>query len=1100
MNRIIIFLLVSLIAFNLTNAQQQIRPTVPQIESNDFNEISKKYNQYYDELKEMKIGDENPLKGQGFKPFKRWEYFWSSRVDSNGKLPSRKELRESYNNFKSSYLYSKANKVQGPDDWKPLGPFNYPGSGLGRINAIAIHPTNTNIIYVGAATGGIWKSTNGGSNWAESVTPDVYSLGISDIAICRTKPNVLLAATGDANGVGAGAGYGAFSSGLLLSTDDGSSWKEINIDAISPSLEQSDRIIIYSVLINHSNSSKFVVATNVGVYHSDNSGTNWTRSNDSFCRDLKMHPTNPEILYGAFLTGNSVYTVMRYVNGTWFTNGAYTINNCRRVELAVNDAHPGVCYGLSTNPDGGFRNVFKTENSGQNWSEVTPTNGHPNYLHSSYNGQGNGGQGWYDLSIAISSKSKSVVTIGGINNWKTTDGGSTYNLKSYPQAFQNIIRLHPDQQTLVYDSKGTLYVGNDGGIEKSTDDGESWTNITDGLNITQYYRFGQAVNNKERLLAGAQDNNTTLKYTETLWQDALYGDGFDCDIDPNNSSIMYASRYEQSSGAFYKSTNGGQSFPTAILNPLASSINEFSAWVSPLTVDENNSNIYVGYQNVYKSTNQGSNWSRVSNFGLQAYVTITEIALAPSNSNYIYVAISNQVLKSTNGGQAWNSIYTASSGLSVRSLTVNPTKPDEIYVVVSGYQNGNKVHKVVGSSSTNISGDLPNFPVNCVAYQKNSNDRIYIGTDIGVFTKDANTDWKYMEDGMPQVIISELKIHYPSGMLRAATYGRGMWEIPVNDCDLDVPNVTSNVEISNNQIRVCEGESLELTLENGNYDTFEWSTGQKSKKINPTTNGKYFVSVFDNSGCETKSIELNVQFIDVKQLKITDSDFNEITSTSFCEGDSVEIKYSGFYKDTEWSNGVTDTRTLWVNKAGTYSVKGFTNDGCATESQKVTVTSLPSPPKPNLSFENDGFLTTTTQADKYKWYQDGNLLFGEEESKYKPTEDGNYYVETIMNGMECTGKSETYAFTSTNVIVVENNGLFKISPNPFDDILTVSNIESLLVKNIKVIDLDGRTVKIFDSMNNSGNINLNLNVLTTGTYILQIETTNRIITQKIIKN
>lgn len=1106
MNRIIIFLTVSFIAFNLTYAQQLIIPQIPEVSNNNFKEVTDKYNKYFEEIKELKSGEDNPLKGQGFKPFKRWEYFWSSRVDANGNLPSRKEIRENYNNFKSNFLYSKENKIQGPNDWKPLGPYNLTGTGLGRINAIAVHPTNTNIIYVGAATGGIWKSTNGGSNWVESVTPDVYSLGISDIAICRTKPNVLLASTGDANGAGSGSGYGAFSTGLLLSTDDGGSWKEVNVDAISSNIEQSNGTIIYSVLINHNNSSKFVIATNSGVYHSSNSGSTWTKSQSFLCRDLKMHPTNPDILYGAFRTANNEYTVMRYVNGTWFTNGAYVVNNCNRIELAVNDAHPGVCYGLSTDMNAGFRNVFKSENSGQSWNEVTPSNGHPNYLYFTYDGLVNGqvpqgGQGWYDLAIAISPKSKSIVTIGGINNWKTTDGGSSYKIKTFQQAFQNVDAVHSDQHTLVYDSKGTLYVGNDGGIYKSTDDGENWTDISAGLNITQYYRFGQATDNKERILAGAQDNGTILKYTETQWGTVLGGDGFDCDIDPKNSNIMYGSNYNQRTGVFYKSTNGGQNWgQQPIIYPFNPSINENSAWVSPLTIDENNSNLYVGYQNVFKSINQGTSWSKISNFGLQSYVTLTEIALAPSNSNYVYVAVSNQVLKTTNGGQDWNSVFTSLNQMPVRNLTVNPTKPDEIYVVVGGYQSGNKVFKVVGTSSTNISGNLPNFPVNCVTYQKKSNDRIYIGTDIGVFTKDASTNWKYMEEGMPQVIISELKIHYPSGMLRAATYGRGMWEIPVNNCALEIPNVTSNIEIKNNQIRVCKGEVLELTLENGNYDTFEWSTGQKSRKINPKTNGVYFVSVFDKTGCEVKSIELNIQFIDIKEIKITDSNLNEITSTTFCEGDSVEIKYSGIYSGTEWSNGEKGKRILWVKKAGTYSVSGFTSDGCATTSQSVTITMLPSPPKPNISLDKDGYLTTTAKADKYKWYLDGNLLFGEEDSKYKPQEEGEYYVETIIDGMECTGKSEAYTYIATGVPVLENNGLFRISPNPFDDILTISNVESLFVKNVKVIDLEGRTVMTFNSLNNTGNIDLNLNVLTIGTYILQIETKNSIVTQKIIKN
>lgn len=1102
MKRIITLLSICMITASFLYAQQQL-PNLPNLETNNFEEFSNEYNKYFEEIKLLNPESENPLKGLGFKPFKRWEYFLSSRIDANGNLPSRKEIRDSYNNFRNTFLYNKENKIQAEQDWKPLGPYNWTGTGLGRINSIAVNPSNTNIIYIGAATGGIWKSTNGGSTWAESVTPDVYSLGISDISICKSNPNVILAATGDANAPN--STYNAFSSGLLLSTDDGNSWKEINVDAIKTNIEQSDGIIIYSVLINHSNSSKFVIATNIGVYHSDNSGNSWTRSNNSLCRDLKMHPTNPDILYGAFRTANNEYTVMRYVTGAWFTNGAFVISNCNRIELAVNDAHPGVCYGLSTDIYGGFRNVFKSENSGQSWIEVTSSSGRPNYLYFTFDGLVNGqvpqgGQGWYDLAIAVSSKSKSIVTIGGINNWKTTDGGTTYSIKTFQQAWQGADEVHSDQHILVYDSKGTLYVGNDGGIYKSTDDGENWTNISAGLNITQYYKFGQANDNKERILAGAQDNGTILKLNSNQWGAVYGGDGFDCDVDPNNSSIMYASTYIQRSGFFYKSVNGGQSWgQQPIIYPNNPSINEIASWVSPFTIDENNSNLYVGYQNVYKSINQGTSWSKISNFGQQSY-PITEIALAPSNSNYIYIIINNQVLKTTNGGQAWTSVYTAPNPLTVRNLTVNPTKPDEIYVVLGGYSNGNKVIKVVGTNSTNISGDLPNFPVNCVTYQKGSNDRIYIGTDIGVFTKDAATQWQYMEEGMPQVIISELKIHYPSGMLRAATYGRGMWEIPVNDCALDIPNITSNIEIQNNQIRVCEGEDLELTLENGDYDTFEWSTGQKTRKINPKTNGIYYVSVFDDSGCEVKSVELNVQFIDVKEIRITDSDLNEITNTTFCEGDSVEIKYSGLYTNSIWSNGEKGKRTIWVKEAGTYFVSATTTDGCGTTSQSVTITKLPSPPKPDISIDNEGFLITNTKADKYKWYQDGNLLFGEEESKFKPFEEGNYQVETIINGMECTSKSDSYAFTISNIPIIENNGYFKISPNPFEDVLLLTNSESIFIRKIKVIDLDGRTVKTFESLNNSNNIELNLNHLTIGTYILQIETNNKIITQKIIKN
>lgn len=1111
MNKILITLLIAVLSINVSNAKQkQDIPQQPQIENNNFNEISKKYNAYFDELKQINSNEEKPLKGLGYKPFKRWEYFWSQRVDKNGNIPSQKELRESYNQFKNNYLYNKVNKIQAGKEWKPLGPFNFTGTGVGRINAIAIHPTNTNIIFIGAAGGGIWKTTDGGNTWKESVTPDVYSISINDIDISKTNPNVILAATGDGNGIGSASGINSYSSGLLKSTDGGDTWTELTIDAINNNIDPSNGVLIYSCIINYKDASKFVVATNQGVFHSNNSGLNWTKSASGLCRDLVMHPTNPDILYGAFQTSGTEYTIRRYVSGNWITNGEYKISQCRRVELALNPAFPNVCYGLSSDLSGGFRNVFKTENSGQSWSEVTSNVGNPNYLYYTFNGLNNGqippgGQGWYDLSIAVSPKSKSTVIIGGVNNWKTTDGGNSYKIVSFQQAFGGVDEVHSDQHILVYDSKGTLYSGNDGGIYKSTNEGTTWTNISAGLNITQYYKFGQANDNKEIILAGAQDNGTILKLNSNTWQTVLGGDGFDCDIDPNNSKVFYGSNYNGAPGVFYRSTNGGQSWVNGpILYPFAQGIGEQASWVTPLTIDENNSDVYIGYQNVYRSKNQGT-FQKITDFNFGQGVTINEIVLAPSNSNYIFVVILDRVLRSTNGGKDWEVLFINPAQTQVRNLTVNPTNPNEVWVVVGGYSAKNKVYRLDNTTPTNISGNLPNFPVNCITYQKGTNNRIYIGTDIGVFTKDNNSEWKYLEEGMPQVIVTELKIHYPSGMLRAATYGRGMWEIPVNDCNLDVPNITSSIELdkNSNKIKVCKGESVELSLESGNYDTFVWSTGEKTKKISPKSSGVYSVTVFGKDGCEAKSEDLAVEYLTYEDITITDEDLNVITETTFCEGDSVLLRYTGFFKDTEWSNGVKGVRNLWVKEAGNYFIQGKTNDGiCETISKPVKVTKLPSPGKPDIELNKDGFLVTKAIADKYKWYKDGNLILGEEENKFMPIEEGNYFVEIIKNGMECTGKSDVYNYSITNVKIVENTGQLQIIPNPFEDNIKIiqKNNSKYYIESIKVLDVLGKQVLKFDINGKNTNMELNLNQLSSGTYILYIVTDKKIITQKIIKN
>lgn len=1089
-------------------SQQKIdRPAVPSVKENNFNEISRKFNKYYDELKDYNSNLEKPLKSVGFKPFKRWEYFWSQRVDKSGNFPVRSDLKKYYNQFKQDFLYSKDNKVQAQSEWTALGPYNFTGTGMGRINAIDIDSKNTNIIFIGAAGGGIWKTTDGGNSWKESVTPDVYTVGISDLDISNSNPNIIIAATGDANGSGSGAGYSGFSSGLLKSTNGGETWTEVDIDAMGGNIAPYNGVLIYSCLIDTKNPNKFVIATNAGVFHSTNGGASWSQSSQTFCRDLAMNPANPDILYGAFMTGNSQFTVRRFVGGNWITNGQYVINQCRRIELAVNPAFPGVCYGISTDIYAGFQSVFKTENSGQSWTEVTSSSGHPNYLYFTFDGLQNGqiprgGQGWYDLSIAVSPKSKSTVIIGGINNWKTTNGGNTYKIVTFQQSFNGVSAVHPDQHVLVYDSKGTLYVGNDGGIYKSTNDGESWTNISTGLNITQYYRFGQAQDNSNKLLAGAQDNGTILKYNANNWATVLGGDGFDCDIDPNNSNIMYGSNFNGASGFFYATLNGGQNWQP-ILYPFAQGINETAAWVSPLTIDENTSDIYVGYQNIYKSTNNGNNFQKVTDFNFGNNVHINEIVLSPSNPSYIFVVLLDRVLRSTNAGQDWEVLFINPGQTQVRNLVVNPLNPKEVYVVVGGYSASNKVFKLDDKSVTNITGQLPNFPVNCIAYQKGSNNRIYIGTDIGVFTKDDATSWQYMGDGMPQVIITELKIHYPSGNLRATTYGRGMWEIPVNDCNLDVPTINASLEIKNNKIDVCKGEDVQLSLASGNYTSFVWSTGEKTKKISPKSSGNYFVTIFGKDGCEAKSEEIRVDFLKYDDIYIVNENLDKVTEVTVCDGDSVLLKYFGFFQDTEWSTGLKNSRNLWVKDAGSYYITGkISNGDCETISQTVKVTKLPAPAKPDIAMGSDGYLYTEAQGDAYKWYQDGNLIVGAESNKYKPIKDGNYHVEIVIEGFECTGKSDSYKYSGTNVKIIENKGQIQVTPNPFNDKLSITQNEqsNIVIKAVKVFDILGKQLIIFNNDDSQSNIELNLNNLNTGTYILYIVTDKNIITQKIIKN
>lgn len=1102
MNKIIVILL--FLTFNFATSQQSTeKNNLPNVKTQKIDNIKSNYIEYFESLESENTYKDKPYKGIGYKPFKRWEYFWSTRVDNEGNFPKRDDVIKAHTEFKKSFLDNKENQLQTGEEWSELGPYQKPtpvrsNPGLGRINAIDINPNKPNEIWVGAATGGIWRTTNGGVNWNTFNIMNVLSLGVTDIEIAESNAAKVYVATGDANGTGSSSGFGAFSTGILKTTNSGQDWETVNFSPVFNEIEQSSRFLVYELEVSHVNSNKIYAATNNGIFLSSNGGNNWERIATGNARDIKLKPNDDEVLYAAFNNGGTRFQLYTYRNGTWEEKDEIT--NCRRVELSVNKEFPNLVYSLATDGRGGFRAVYKSLNSGNTWTEVSSNLDHPNYLHWSYNGldqNGNkalGGQGWYDLAIALSPNSPDRFLIGGINIWKSNNSGNTYELKTFSQSFGNVDEIHVDQHILTYGPDGSLYVGNDGGIYKSTDEGENWTDISNGLNITQLYKFDQVQLPNDLVISGAQDNGTNIRF-DNEWFGVLGGDGFDCAVHPTNPNIIYGSNFNQSSGVFWKSENGGNSW-SFILSPSSQGINENAGWVAPITMDKNNpSNIYVGYQSLWRSTTGGSNWSRVNVFGS----IIREISIAPSNSNTIYVVYGNKVEVSYNGGNSFKELFNAPAQVSY--VSVNPEDDRDIIVTLGGYAAGQKVYRITNESAENISNGLPNFSANCSVFQKNSNGRIYVGTDIGVFTKDNVSDWSYFNEGMPELIISELKIQYPTGKLRASTYARGVWEIPVNDCNLNKPELSTTLEANeNNIITVCKGEVVELSFTASNYDSFEWSNGETSNSILVEDEGVYYVEIFTNDGCVAISDKFEVAFVDYQDIKILDGNNEEVTNVELCSNDSLKLSYFGFFKDVEWSNGET-SRTIWVKEEGQYSVTGYTNIGdCETNSQVVNVSIIPAPDEPNINFDGTE-LSTDANAEEYQWFRDGNEILGATSNIYKPTEPGLYNV-VIYSQNGCDASSITYEIESTSVSMIEDSKHIRVSPNPFKskisvyiDINEITNITDIYIR-----DLNGNIIRHLNPKNNLSDFEIQLDNVAKGMYYLIINTKSNKFIKKIIKS
>ncbi len=704
-------------------------------------------------------------KGNGYKPYARSLYFLEKRMPENNVFPAT-ALFDEWQKEQETFSNS---KVSSSSNWQPLGPFDTPiilsngkKRGNGRVNAIAFDPYDPNIIWIGTPGGGLWKTTDGGNTWTTN-TDNLPVIGVSSIAIHPTNNQIMYLATGD------GDGADTYSVGILKSTDGGNSW---NTTGLSYNVSQYKRI--NKIIINPNYPDSLVVATNNGITISPDAGASWNSTLTGRMRDVKFKPDNPSVIYAALDASSGASKIYRSTNGGvgWaILSSGLPSGGLDRISLGVTPANPNVVYALIAKSDAGLYGFYKSTDSGNNWSTQLdcpdPNLTGCNILGRKTDGTSEGGQSWYDMCMVVSPTNENTVYVGGINLWKSTNGGQDWDIEA-SSGNGNYAYMHVDQHALEYNPiNNILYAGNDGGIYKYLDNLNTWTDISDGLEISQFYRLGLSKSNADVLIAGAQDNGTE-RLSASGW-DAIRGaDGMECIIDPYDTDILYsASQY----GNIKVSYDAGSSWSD--MKPVSYE----GAWVTPYKMHPLDNNFIVaGYNEVYRTTTGGAIWDSISNLQMG---DIRIIALAPSDKNVIYAATYSTIYVTFDGGNNWTRI---DYGLpnSISDITVSENDPNKVWATMSNYNNNDKVYESTdgGNSWSNISGsNLPNLPVNCIVYQDLANDDLYIGTDIGVYHKDNTmSDWQAFKTGLPNVTIDELEIHYGAGKIRAATFGRGIWE------------------------------------------------------------------------------------------------------------------------------------------------------------------------------------------------------------------------------------------------------------------------------------------------------------------------------------
>lgn len=706
--------------------------------------------------------------------------------------------------------------------WQPLGPGNIGG----RTRVLVIDPTRPAVMYAAGVSGGIWKSDDGGGRW-RPLTDQLANIAFNSMAIDPRDPLTLYAGTGEGyfREEVRGTALPIRGNGIYVTRNGGESW------TLMPSTAGPDFHWVNDLVVSPHNSSRIYAATRSGVWRSMNGGTNWTRILDPAvkggCLDLAIR-TDSEGDYlfascGTFAQATVYRNSFSERTADW--NSVLSEPMMGRTTLAIAPSNQSIVYALAASNEEGNWNqgllaVYRSSASGDAGSwEARVTNKASDYLATLLltNGYGatelecRGGpapnvfitMGWYCNTIAVDPTNPDRLFAGGVDIFRSEDGGRSWGAASYWWVpTERASYLHADQHAIVfhpaYDgvSNQTVYFANDGGVFRTDNalaqvahgtqalcDSSSsllkFESLNNSFGVTQFYH-GAVSPDGQRIIGGAQDNGTLLSVINEgpeNWRRSHGGDGGYVAFDPVDPGIVYA---ESQNGFFARSTNGGSSFRIARVG-----LSDDFLFVTPFALDPNDRRrLWIGGRRMWRTENFGNGW-------VAATATlpgqVSAIAITPGNPDRIFAGTnSGHIVRSssatTDGGSA---IWTATlprEGF-VSSLAIDPSDPNTIWATYAGFGGVHVFRSANGGASwepRDGSGDgaLPDIPAHSIVVDPTRRDRLYLGTDLGVFVSlDAGATWAVENTGFANAITESLVIG-PGAIGQAVyafTHGRGAW-------------------------------------------------------------------------------------------------------------------------------------------------------------------------------------------------------------------------------------------------------------------------------------------------------------------------------------
>ncbi len=861
-------------------------------------------------------GKDYTVKGSGYKPFKRWANHWQDYLQEDGTIAPPAVLWQAWE--RKQEAESKQTPFSVPDSnvisWSNPGPAVVTNSsisisGQGRINTVIKDPQNSQTLYIGAPAGGIWKSTDDGTNWTP-LSDDLPQIGVSGIAIDPTDSNIIYIATGDDD---AGDSY---SVGVMKSTDAGQTWNTTGLTYLYTNNKTTNEIFI-----DPTNNTHIWVASTDGLQKSEDSGNTWVIKQQGNIVDFRLHhnyDTNSIIYAVGYYNGESKF-YRSEDKGETFAEISSIPTDSNRIILETTQAAPDKVYVLSAydNGDGtyegrnSFQGVYVSDDAGLNFNKTAESDD----IFGS-------GQSWYDMALTVSDTDPDILFVGVLNIWKSIDGGDDFTqINSWSQRTNSF--THADIHFLRY-FDGVLYAGTDGGVYRSADDGVNFEDLSNTLSIAQIYTVSTSRPDSSKLAGGLQDcGGFALSGNE--WNSYHGGDGMGTAVDPFEENTYYG--MTQYGGSLYRTTTGGNG---------GWSNNEFIAsgpvegeWVTPLEIAKSG-DLYAGYDQLYVLN--GERWKQLSNhnFGHNLRLLIID----PINTNNIYVATYYDVYKSTDRGLTFTNIL--QTDYYVRDIEIHKTNNNQIWVLSSKtlYSSADQ-----GQSFTSESTGLES--ARSISHQQYSaDDSLYLGTILGVYyTNNQVNGWHSISTNLPNVKVSDMEINLYDNILTVSTYGRGIWQTPIPavnrpSYDLDLVQINSGIgsdfrcendfqlsfDVYNNGTSPISNFSSETIL-NGQSQGVENWTGNLApgQKITLTPSLQQSINFGDNSlsiSLSNPSETLVINNVGSLEFEVLDppNSFGQTNTTYLFESNEDDWLIVG---DPVWEKGVPTGTSLNQVNSGT---------------------------------------------------------------------------------------------------------------------------------------------------------------------------------------